>query len=100
MEISPQGAERILFCYFAIFFGGKKMLTARENLIELLEHGTPDRIVNQFEAIPFVINPFLMKSEYPEKGAKEPVADLWGVYYAFPENVPASFPLQDENICW
>ncbi len=73
------------------------MLTARENLIELLEHRTPDRIVNQFEAIPFVINPFLMKCEYPEKGAKEPVADLWGVYYAFPDNVPASFPLQDEK---
>ncbi len=73
------------------------MLTARENLIELLEHGNPDRVVNQFEAIPFVINPFLLRYNFPEKGAKDPIADPWGVYYAYPDNVPASFPLQDDE---
>ena len=72
------------------------MLTARENMIELLEHRNPDRVVNQYEALSFVFNPFSMSANYPEKGSSEPVADPWGVYYSFPESVPGSFPVQDD----
>ena len=73
------------------------MLTARENMIELLERRTPERIVNQFEGLAFVVDPFLASYEWPEPGSPVPVADPWGVYFSHPDNVPASFPLQDEQ---
>ena len=73
------------------------MLTARENMIELLEHRMPERVVNQFEGLAFVFDPFLSSYEWPEPGSDIPVADPWGVYFSHPANVPASFPLQDDK---
>jgi len=72
------------------------MLTAKQNFIETVEGGHPDRIVNQYEAISLLFHPFLFASPLLQKGTSEPVANAWGVYNAFPDNVPGAFPVQDD----
>lgn len=74
------------------------MLTARENMIQVIEHGTPDRLVNQFEGISLLFHPFMMFSNpLVEKGTpvEKAVRNAWGVYNAFPENTPGGFPVHD-----
>lgn len=67
------------------------MLTKKENLLETLHGGSPDRFVNQFSFLSFVSNPirshmgcFLNPGETGYDG--------WGVRYIFPENTPGTFP--------
>ena len=73
------------------------MLTARENLIETIEGGKPDRIVNQYEGIALLFHPFLFRSPMVPKGTevKDAIPNAWGVYNAFPKNTPGAFPVQD-----
>ena len=68
------------------------MLTAKENLRQCVKGGKPDRVVNQFESVAFLFHPFLLASPMAEKGGPE-VVNLWGVTNAFPDNVPAAFPV-------
>lgn len=68
------------------------MLTAKENMREVVRGGKPDRFVNQFEAITLLPHPFAMTDPRPIKG-QEPVVNGWGITYAFPENVPGRFPV-------
>ena len=44
------------------------MLTARENMIETIEGGKPDRIVNQYEGIALLFHPFLFRSPEGNRG--------------------------------
>ena len=51
--------------YFSIrFYHGTReemyMLTAKENMREVIRGGNPDRFVNQFEAIALLFHPYLM----------------------------------------
>lgn len=75
------------------------MLTARENMIQVLEGGTPDRFVNQYEALSLVFHPFMLASPFCPKGTEKdkPVANAWGVYNCFPAHEPGSFPVQDDE---
>lgn len=75
------------------------MLTARENMIETIEGGKPDRIVNQYEGIALLFHPFLFRSPLVPKGTevKDAIPNAWGVYNAFPANTPGGFPVQDEE---
>ena len=75
------------------------MLTARENMIQVIEGGKPDRFVNQYEAVSLLFHPFLMKSPMVPKGTavKDALPNAWGIYFAFPENTPGSFPVQDQE---
>ena len=68
------------------------MLTAKDNLREVVRGGNPDRFVNQYEALALLRNPFAMIDPKPEKGGKE-VVNLWGVTNAFPANAPGRFPV-------
>ncbi len=68
------------------------MLTAKENMRAAVFGGKPDRYVNQYEAISLLFHPYLLLSPRAEKGGPE-VKDVWGVTYAYPDNVPASFPV-------
>ena len=66
------------------------MLTAKQNMLEAIKGGNPDRFVNQFEAIYFLFHPFMMHSPSPAKG-QENIVNAWGVTNSFPANVPGGF---------
>lgn len=71
------------------------MLTPRENLLETIRKGNPDRYVNQFE--PFALQwctPQNVLFPDAEEG-KGPVTDYWGVTFDWPEGQPAQFPMHD-----
>jgi hypothetical protein len=79
------------------------MLTKRQNVLETIRGGKPDRFVNQFEAFdcspsaPFgmiMMNPVTAASPMPAPGGA-PVKDSWGVTRAWPANVPGAFPVHD-----
>ena len=44
------------------------MLTAKQNMLEVIRGGKPDRFVNQFEAIQILFHPFLFKNPSPKYG--------------------------------
>jgi hypothetical protein len=80
------------------------MLTKKQNLLETIRGGNPDRFVNQYEAFdcspssPFGMimgNPISAASAMPAPGGA-PVKDSWGVTRAWPANVPGAFPVHDE----
>lgn len=68
------------------------MLTKRENLLETIHGGHPDRFVNQYEAIQMMFDPVMMQSPMPQYGG-EPVVNAWGVTNAWPEGTPGAFPV-------
>jgi hypothetical protein len=79
------------------------MLTKRQNLLETIHGGNPDRFVNQYEAFdcapssPFGMimgDPISAASGMPAPGGA-PVKDSWGVTRAWPANVPGAFPVHD-----
>lgn len=72
------------------------MLTAKENMREVIKGGNPDRVVNMYEAVTLLFHPFLLHSPMCSKG-QELVKNAWGIYNSFPENVPGAFPVQDEE---
>jgi hypothetical protein len=79
------------------------MLTKRQNVLETIRGGKPDRFVNQFEAFdcspsaPFgmiLMNPVTADSPMATRGGA-PIIDSWGVTRAWPANVPGAFPVHD-----
>lgn len=68
------------------------MLTAKQNMQEVIKGGNPERFVNQYEAVYLLFHPFLTHSPTPTKGQLN-VVNAWGVTNSFPENVPGSFPV-------
>ncbi len=67
------------------------MLSKKENLLETIKGGKPDRFVNQFSYLSFVSNPIRSNMGcFIEPG--ETGYDGWGVRYIYPENTPGSFP--------
>jgi len=72
------------------------MLTKRQNFLETIRGGTPDRFVNQYEPFAFIMgDPVSNASGRPQRG--ETVKNAWGVTIQFPEHVPGPFPLHDEK---
>lgn len=70
------------------------MLTKRENLLETIRGGHPDRFVNQFEAFSMINNPLRRRVTRPKPGGP-PVKDLWGVTMSLPIGTPGQFPVHD-----
>ena len=75
------------------------MLTKRENMLEVLRGGSPDRFVKQYEAIRFIT-----KTPYTEKYPEVPagpgapaVKTGWGFYNSWPAGQPGPFPLHDSE---
>ncbi|MCL1803973.1 MAG: uroporphyrinogen decarboxylase [Eubacteriaceae bacterium] len=77
------------------------MLTKRENFLETIRGGNPDRFVNQFEALGMIgaPNPQGLKYPRPTPGG-EPTKTGWGVTYVWPEGMPGGMPdhVNEENI--
>lgn len=72
--------------------GGICMLTKKQNLLETIHGGNPDRFVNQYEAFQMVYTPIMMQSPMPEYGG-EPVVNAWGVTNVWPKGTPGGFPV-------
>lgn len=73
------------------------MLTRRQNLLETIRGGHPDRYVNQYEALGMLFgNPYTAASPNAEYG-KPPVKNAWGVTMVWPEGTPGGFPIHDEE---
>lgn len=73
------------------------MLTKKQNLLETIRGGNPDRYVNQYEAFAMLMaTPYTMRSPMATPGAP-PVQNAWGVWNEWPEGTPGGFPLHDEE---
>ena len=68
------------------------MLTIRQNLLETIHGGNPDRFVNQYEFLKIIQNPLGNHNPRPKIGEMD-MPNGWGVVYSWPPHVPASFPV-------
>lgn len=69
------------------------MLTKRENFIECITGGKPDRFVNQYEALAMIAaSPLSDKSHLASDGY---LIDAWGCYQSKVKGEPGLFPLHD-----
>jgi hypothetical protein len=71
------------------------MLTKRQNLLETIRGGKPDRFVNQYEAFAIIMGMPLV-SPQPTPGAIN-VVDAWGVTKSWLPGTPGPFPVHDEE---
>ncbi|MCC6095441.1 MAG: uroporphyrinogen decarboxylase [Eubacterium sp.] len=72
------------------------MLTKRENLLETIHGGHPDRFVNQFEYLHMIYqDPYDLTDPYPEYGQKN-ITNSWGITLSWPEGTPGPFPVHDD----
>jgi len=71
------------------------MLTKKQNLLETIRGGNPDRFVNQFEPFAFVSDPHLKRSRGMPQGTE--MVNSWGITIRFPEGTPGPFPVHDEE---
>ncbi|MCL2125575.1 MAG: uroporphyrinogen decarboxylase, partial [Oscillospiraceae bacterium] len=73
------------------------MLTKRQNMLETIRGGNPDRFVNQFEAIDFIwATPYNKHSRGMVRPGGEAV-NAWGVTIRFQEGTPGPFPVHDDE---
>lgn len=71
------------------------MLTKKQNLLETIRGGNPDRFVNQYEFLHLLMSdPFNKMDPYPEYGQKN-IVNAWGVTLSWPEGTPGAFPVHD-----
>lgn len=68
------------------------MLTAKENMIEVINGGTPERFVNQYEAVQILFHPYLMEPTSMLAKGDSHVVNAWGISYSYPEGTPGQFP--------
>ncbi len=69
------------------------MLTKRQNLMETIKGGHPDRFVNQYEAFGLVMgSPFGKRNPNPKYG-EENIVNAWGVTKSWPIGTPGAFPV-------
>jgi len=68
------------------------MLTAKQNMIETIRGGKPERFVNQYEALALLFHPYMMTNPRLERGGSAKV-NPWGVTMSYPEHVPAQYPV-------
>ena len=69
------------------------MLTRRQNLLETMAGGHPDRYVKAFEAFGLLRRtPFSKRNPSPKPGEMN-VANAWGVTRSWPAGTPGAFPV-------
>lgn len=70
------------------------MLTTRQNLLETIRGGNPDRFVNQYEYLAMTLDPIFAHSGgiAPEGGIAQ---NEWGIWIKFPQGMPGPFPMDD-----
>ena len=71
------------------------MLTPKQNLLETIRGGNPDRFVNQYEFIKILTgDPYAQHNPAPKYGEHN-VVNAWGVTRSYPEGTPGAFPVHD-----
>lgn len=68
------------------------MLTKRQNLMETMKGGNPDRFVNQYEYMEIIRTPGRIR---PARG--ETIINEWGITYSWPEDQMGPFPVHDDE---
>jgi uroporphyrinogen-III decarboxylase len=68
------------------------MLSKRQNLLETIRGGNPDRFVNQYEFLDIILEAPLRTR--PQRG--QTITNEWGVTMAWPEDQLGPFPVHDE----
>ena len=69
------------------------MLTKRQNLLETIRGGNPDRFVNQYEAFAMQVpNGFSIHNPAPKPGEMN-IVNAWGVTRSWPTGTPGAFPV-------
>jgi hypothetical protein len=68
------------------------MLTAKQNMQEVIRGGKPERFVNQYEAVYLLPHPAMSHSNSPARGQMN-IVNSWGITKSWPENVPGGFPV-------
>ena len=69
------------------------MLTIRENLMETIKGGNPDRFVNQYEFMELIMECPLGQMVGPGQTLK----NEWGITFSWPEGQLGGFPVHDEE---
>ena len=72
------------------------MLTKKQNLLETIRGGKPDRFVNQYEAFGIIKSTPFSKSNHSPKYGEENIVNAWGVTRSWPKGTPGAFPVHDE----
>ena len=73
------------------------MLTPRQNFIETITGGKPDRFVNQYEALAFLRDGNPVSGAHPMvRPGGENAVDGWGVTRSWPAGLPGPFPVHDD----
>lgn len=68
------------------------MLTERENFLEVVRRGKPERFANQYDAFKMVRNPVLAHRNQAKRGEINKVND-WGCTVSWAEDQPGAFPV-------
>lgn len=68
------------------------MLSKKQNLLETMRGGNPDRFVNQYEFLEIILEAPLRTR--PQRG--QTITNEWGVTMAWPEDQLGPFPVHDE----
>ena len=69
------------------------MLTKRQNLLETIHGGNPDRFVNQYEAFAMLMGTPMGAREERLMPGMHNVKNAWGVVRSWPEGLPGAFPV-------
>lgn len=70
------------------------MLTRKENLLEVMKGGNPDRFVKQYETFAMIMNTPITRLKPPIGGE---IVNEWGVTLRWPQGQIGSFPVHDEE---
>ena len=74
------------------------MLTKRENLIETIRGGKPDRFVKQFEFVrDLCSDPWNATTTMPQYPGDKDQTGAWGVTWSWPAGTPGPFPVHDQG---
>ncbi|MDR3310673.1 MAG: uroporphyrinogen decarboxylase [Oscillospiraceae bacterium] len=72
------------------------MLTKRQNFLETIRGGKPDRYVDQYEALEFISGDPYSALGYGQLRIGGTVKNQWGVTIQWPEGMPGPFPVHDQ----
>ncbi len=71
------------------------MLTKRQNLMEVIKGGNPDRFVNQYEFMELIMEAPMDLPLAPEPGTR--IKNKWGITFDWPADQIGSFPMHDDE---
>ena len=71
------------------------MLTKRQNLMETIKGGNPDRFVNQYEFMELIMEIPMVLDAFCQYGKEH--KNMWGITFKWPEGQLGQFPVHDDE---